>query len=110
MQIMYIRKYFQAIIWIIIVDGDPWRLFLSALSFRPGCLSSLSSYDAGGLECDKVFKASKDQRAETLPKSALDMLQEQVSKIEYADLRYSFLNNARVNWRILSESEMGGVA
>jgi class 3 adenylate cyclase/tetratricopeptide (TPR) repeat protein len=93
---------------------------LSAANGTPASVQDTESGAVPGLEgtadplwiyltCCKVLSANEDQRAETLLKSALYMLQEQASKIEDADLRYSFLNNVKVNREILSASEMGGL-
>jgi tetratricopeptide (TPR) repeat protein len=60
------------------------------------------------LTCFRVLKANSDDRAADILSAALELLREQASKIEDADLQYSFMNNVKVNREIQAESESGG--
>lgn len=60
------------------------------------------------LTCYRVLKANGDDRAADILSAALKLLRAQASKIEDADLQYSFLNNVKVNREIQAESAAGG--
>jgi tetratricopeptide (TPR) repeat protein len=59
------------------------------------------------LSCFRVLKAAQDERQHKIISSAHALLEEQAAKIEDADLRYSFLNNVKVNQEIYAEFNLG---
>jgi tetratricopeptide (TPR) repeat protein len=62
------------------------------------------------LSCYRVFKANQDERQHRILSAAYNLIEGQAKKIEDADLRYSFLNNVKVNLEISSEFKLGEAA